>query len=110
MKNKKAISWEKLSEGILTASEITLLETKRHPVTMTLLGVQPTGVAGSPTLTGSIQIVPVRGPSYNVQNNITGVMKVNRKPYKYLSCAVRLAVKEYKSALRTGKWRILTKS
>ena len=110
MKKEKAVNWQKLSEGILTASEITTLEKFRQPIIMTLLSVTSTGNGATGTLTGNIQIVPVRGPRYNVINFLGGTGTcINPKPYTYLSCAVRRAVKEYKTALRSGKWRILTK-
>ncbi len=99
MKTKKATSWEKLSEGTLTASEIKLLQENRQPITMTLNDL-------SGTKTALIQIVVARGPVYNVFNQTA---RVNPKPYKYLSCAVRRAVKSYKELLRTGQWRCLTK-
>ena len=99
MKPKKAISWEKISEGTLTASEITCLTKFRQPIRMAL-----TDITGTKTI--SVDIVVVRGPGYNVLNQ--GV-RVNPKPYKYLSCAVRRAVKNYKQIIRTGQWRVLTK-
>lgn len=99
MKAKKAISWEKISEGTLTASEIFCLTKFRHPIRMTL-----TDLTG--TKTTSVDIVVSRGPVYNVLDQ--GI-KVNPKPYKYLSCAVRRAVKSYKQIIRTGQWRVLTK-
>jgi len=99
MKTKKAISWEKISEGTLTATEITCLTKFRQPITMTLADI--TG-----TKTATVQIVVARGPVYNVLNQGA---RVNPKPYKYLSCAVRRAVKNYKEIIRTGQWRVLTK-
>ncbi len=110
MKAKKAISWEKLSEGILTANEISLLEDKKQPISLNLLKIDPS--TGNPTQTiGDIQIVPVRGPAYNIINRLGGQPgnNINPKPYKYLSCAVRRAVKEYKLVLRTNQWRALGK-
>lgn len=99
MKAKKAISWEKLSEGTLTASEITCLTKFRQPITMTLSDL--TG-----TKTATVQIVVARGPVYNV---LSQTARINPKPYKYLSCAVRRAVKAYKTLLQTRQWKCLTK-
>jgi len=102
MKTKKAISWEKLSEGTLTAAEIKALQEKRTPIAMSLShlnGIQ----------TATVQIVAVRGPAYNVISSTSALARVNRRPYKYLSCAVRCAVKQYKAILRTGNYRCLTK-
>jgi hypothetical protein len=110
MKKQKAISWEKLSEGVLTANEITLLQDKKQPISLNLLKVDPT--TGTITQTvGDIQIVPVRGPAYNIVNRLAGQpgTKLNPNPYRYLSCAVRRAVKYYKEVLRSGKWRALGK-
>lgn len=112
MKRNKAINWQKISEGVITANEIENLENKKQAISLILLSVTPTGNAGIGTSTSDIQIVSVRGPAYNVINRLGGTASatnVNKKPYKYLSCAVRRAVKEYKQALRTGQWRILTK-
>ena len=99
MKSKKAISWEKISEGTLTASEIEGTLQFRQPITMTLVNL-------SGTKTATVQIVVARGPVYNVLNQGA---RVNPKPYKYLSCAVRRAVKNYKEIIRTGQWRSLAK-
>ena len=110
MKKTKAISWETLSEGILTANEISLLENKKQAISLNLLKVDP--ATGTTTQTvGDIQIVPTRGPAYNIVNRLGGQpgTKLNTKPYKYLSCAVRRAVKEYKKILRTNLWRALGK-
>lgn len=110
MKRNKAINWQKISEGVITANEIENLENKKQAISLILLSVTPTGNAGIGTSTSDIQIVSVRGPAYDVINRLSGnPVRLNPKPYKYLSCAVRRAVKDYKQALRTGKWRILTK-
>ena len=103
MKPKKAISWEKLSEGTVTASEIYCLQAFRQPIHLFL---SPFNASDN---FYAISIFPVRGPAYNISNQITGVAQVNKKPYKYLSCAVRRAVREYKTVLRSGKWKIHTK-
>ena len=103
MKKNKATDWEMLSEGILTAGEIENLQDKKWPITLGLVSIA-TGIMTK------IKIIPVRGPAYNVTNHITGTEQVlNKKPYKYLSCAVRRAINEYKGALRTRQYRILTK-
>ena len=99
MKNKKAISWENLSEGTLTANEIKDLQDNRIPITMTL-----TDLSG--TKTTNVQIIAVKGNLYNILNQGA---RINAKPYKYLSCAVRRAVKSYKTIIRTGQWKCLTK-
>ena len=99
MKTKKAVSWERISEGIVTATEITCIQKFKQPIALTL-----TDLHG--TKTATVQIVAIRGPAYNVLNQQA---KINPKPYKYLSCAVRRAVKEYKTLLRSGGWRMLTK-
>lgn len=99
MRTKKAKSWETISEGIVTLNDICNLTNMRWPIVLNLLS------ATGPT-TATIQIVPVRGPAYNVVNQGT---QINPKPYKYLSCAVRRAVKEYKAALRSKQWKMLTK-
>lgn len=109
MKQNKAISWEKLTEGILTANEISLLEGKKQPIS---LNMQKNDASGNATSTiADIQIVPVRGPSYDIINRTGGHpgVKLNPRPYKYLSCAVRRAMKEYKKVLRTNQWRALGK-
>ena len=108
MKQKKAKSWEMISEGIVTADEIKAMEEHKHTITLVL------NSATNKHQAATIQVARVRGPAYDVINNILNVgfgsiPKVNKKPYKYLSCAVRRAVKEYKSALRTGQWKALTK-
>lgn len=112
MKKQKAINWQNISEGVLTANEISLLEDKRQPISLNLLKVAPpsSGTTVS-TVMADIQIVPSKGPVYNVINRLAGSpgVRVNNKPYRYLSCAVRRAVKEYKTALRSGQWNILTK-
>jgi hypothetical protein len=110
MKTKKAISWEKLSEGVLTANEIDLLQNKKQAISLNLQKVDPTTGVVTPSI-ADIQIVSVRGPLYNVINRLGGTpgVKLNPKPYKYLSCAVRRAVKEYKAALRSYKWKLLVK-
>lgn len=110
MKKQKAISWEKLSEGVLTANEIGLLQDKKQPISLNLLKVDLSTGTVTSTI-GDIQIVPVRGPSYDIINRLSGQpgSKLNSKPYKYLSCAVRRAVKEYKKVLRTNQWRALGK-
>lgn len=109
MKQKKAISWEKLTEGILTANEISLLEGKKQPISLNL---QKNDAMGNATATiADIQIVPSKGPVYNIINRLGGQpgFKLNLKPYRYLSCAVRRAMKEYKQVLRTNQWRALGK-
>lgn len=109
MKQKKAISWEKLTEGILTANEIGLLEGKKQSIS---LNMQKNDASGNATATvADIQIVPAKGPVYNIINRLGGQpgVKLNSKPYKYLSCAVRRAMKEYKKVLRTNQWRALGK-
>jgi hypothetical protein len=110
MKQKKAISWEKLSEGVLTANEIELLQNKKQSISLNLQKVDPITGAVTPNI-ADIQIVPVKGPTYNVINRLGGPpgTRINTKPYKYLSCAVRRAVKEYKAALRSYKWKLLVK-
>jgi len=104
MKTKKAKSWETISEGIVTLNDITNLTDMRWPIVLNLLSV-------SGPATATIQVVPVRGPAYNVLNGVhfSPPTKVNLKPYKYLSAAVRRAVKEYKVAIRSGNWKMLTK-
>ena len=99
MKRQKAISWEQLSEGTLTSTEIACIQKFRQPITMTLADL-------SGTKTATVQIVVARGPVYNV---LSQSARINPKPYKYLSCAVRRAVKSYKSLIRTGQWKCLTK-
>ena len=109
MKQKKAISWEKLTEGILTANEINLLEVKKHPISLNL---QKNDAAGNATSTiADIQIVSAKGPVYNIVNRLGGQpgVRLNTKPYKYLSCAVKRAISEYKKLLRTNQWRALGK-
>ncbi len=109
MKAKKAISWEKLTEGVLTANEIGLLEGKKQPIS---LNMQKNDASGNATATiADIQILPTKGPAYNIINRLGGQpgTKLNQKPYKYLSCAVRRAMKEYKKVLRTNQWRALGK-
>lgn len=110
MKKKKAISWEKLSEGILTANEIQLLEEKRLPISLNLQKVDPITGNATPNI-ADIQILPIKGKLYDVITRLGGFpgTKLNTKPYKYLSCAVRRAVKEYKTALRSYKWKLLVK-
>lgn len=119
MRKQKAISWEKISEGILTADEISLLEKKNKSISLPLLNanvsntisdIQIVPISGK-TYKSDIRIVPVRGKMYNVINNLntTPGVKVNKEPYRYLSYAVKLAVKEYKTAIRSGKWRLLSK-
>jgi hypothetical protein len=109
MKQKKAISWEKLTEGVLTANEISLLKGKRQPISLNLQKNDSTGKATSTI--ADIQIVPAKGPVYNILNRLGGQpgVKLNTKPYKYLSCAVRRAMVEYKKILRTNQWRALGK-
>ena len=99
MKKNKAKSWEEISEGTLTKTEIACLEKFKQPITMVLSNFVDATIT-------SVQIVPVRGPSYDI---ISQGLKINKKPFKYLSCAVRRAVKEYKTIIRTGKWKCLTK-
>jgi hypothetical protein len=103
MKNKKAIQWQKISEGIITETEILNLQNNRQPVSLVLTNVNPI----EPKQTSLIQIVAIRGPAYNVISD--DGTKFNKKPYQYLSCAVRRAVKKYKEALYTHKWKIATK-
>ena len=103
----KAKQWEMISEGIVSVDEIMQLQDNktRQPITLTL-----TDTASSKAAT--VQITVGRGPVYRVFNNTVNVApnkQVNKKPYKYLSCAVRRAVKEYKQALRSGKWKMLVK-
>jgi hypothetical protein len=105
MKKTKAISWEKISEGFITADEIIKLQTNKQPISLVLWDAVNT----PPLCAKTITIVPSRGPVYNVINNVTTGSIVNKKPYKYLSCAVRKSVSEYKTALRTGKWRVIEK-
>ena len=99
MKTKKAKSWEMISEGLISAIEIKTLEETKIPIALGLTNKTSTSFT-------TIQIVPVRSGKYNVVND--GNL-VTDKPYKYLSCAVRKAVKEYKNALRSGNWKMLTK-
>ncbi len=99
MKFKKAQSWEQISEGTLTAKEIDNITNRKQPITLLLTGVSTKDVA-------TVQIIAVRGPGYVVFNQSS---RVHAKPYKYLSCAVRRAVKEYKSLIRQGQWRVVTK-
>lgn len=110
MKQKKAISWEKLSEGVLTANEIELLKNKKQSISLNLQKVDPITGTVTPNI-ADIQIVPAKGPVYNILNRLGGQpgVKLNTKPYKYLSCAVRRAMKEYKKVLRTNQWRALGK-
>jgi hypothetical protein len=102
MKHKKALSWETISEGTLTALEIKAATDHRKPITLTL--VDATGVKSA-----TVQIITARGPVYNVTSSVSVMLHINKRPYKYLSCAVRCAVKEYKRVLRSGKWKVLTK-
>ena len=99
MKTKKALNWQNISEGILTVKEIICIQESKTPITMILSDA-------SNTKTATVQIVSIRGPFYNILNQ--GI-KINPKPYKYLSCAVRRAVKETKKLTRSGQWKILTK-
>ena len=101
MKTKKAKTWEQISEGVVSATEIKNMEEKKW--TITLLLVNRTNAHQAAT----IQVAHVRGPAFKVINNVTSTTV--DKPYKYLSCAVRRAVKEYKAALRTGNWKVLVK-
>jgi len=108
MKLKKAKTWEQISEGVVSATDIKNMEENKW--TITLLLADRTNANQAAT----IQVALVRGPAYDVINNtlpavVGQTSKVNEKPYKYLSCAVRRAVKEYKQALRTGKWKVLVK-
>lgn len=117
MKTKKAISWEKISEGIITAGEISEFEKYRNPINLTV--IRPDNNILGSNIAASIQIVHIRSRNgkYNVTNFAddsrtipnTG-NKVNKRPYKYLSCAVRRAIGEYKAALRTNKWRMVRKA
>lgn len=109
MKNTKAVSWEKLSEGILTANEISMLEAKRFPISLNLQKNDPNGNVTATI--ADIQIVPAKGKTYNILSRLGGQpgTKINSTPYKYLSCAVRRAMKEYKKILRTNQWRALGK-
>jgi hypothetical protein len=99
-----------ISEGIVTADEIKAMEEHKHTITLVL------NSATNKHQAATIQVAKVRGPAYDVINNTLNwnttacqSNKVNKKPFKYLSCAVRRAVKEYKAALRTGQWKTLTK-
>ena len=101
MKLKKAKTWEQISEGVVSATEIKNMEEKKWTITLVLSNRT---VAHQ---VGTITVAHVRGPSFQVCNNVTGT--VVSKRYKYLSCAVRRAVKEYKTAIRTGNWKVLVK-
>lgn len=101
MKTKKAISWEKISEGIITAGEIQTIEEHKLPIVLSLVNITP----NQPT--HNIIITPKKyGKKYLVINGNV----LLKKEYKYLSCAVRRAVREYKAALRTNKWRMVGKA
>lgn len=108
MKKLKAKQWEMISEGIVSVDEIMSIQDNksRQPITLTLMDATRSKAA-------TIQITVGRGPIYRVFNNTSNVglpsKEVTKRPYKYLSCAVRRAVKEYKTAIRTGNWKMLVK-
>ena len=52
MKNKKAISWEKISEGTLTAKEIDYLQKEKRAIFMNLVDL-----VGQNTISDCIPIV-----------------------------------------------------
>lgn len=109
MKNTRAKQWERISEGLVPFSEIEQIQTNRYrPIRLEATRVD------NPGSIYSIAIIRF-GKKYDVYNNIdlsrtiphtSG--RVTKKPYKYLSCAVRRAIKEYKAALATYKWRMLS--
>jgi len=104
MKLKKSKTWEVISEGIVTSSEITYLEKYKIPITLCLTPVN------HPLVIMAVHIVSGKRKTYEVINNMSianGDLK--KMPYKYLSCAVRRAVKEYKTLLRTNKYKMATK-
>ena len=98
MKNTKAKQWEKISEGLVSYNQIRRIQEMKQPIMLIALAV------GSTTVGSSVDVVR-KGNKYYVYNNINPTN--NRKPYTYLSCAVRCAVKEYKAVLATYKWRMV---
>jgi hypothetical protein len=99
MKQSKAKSWEQISEGLLTTGEINHLLEKKTPIVLSLSSVPD-------NKSGHVMICPIKGKRYEVL--VLGNV-VSFKKYKYLSCSVRLAVKEVKNLTRSGKWRVLPK-
>lgn len=101
MKKQKAESWAQVSEGLVSENDITVIQTKKRPIVIPLVSTQNDGKVKL------LSIVPVRGPAYDV---ISEGDRVNTRPYKYLSCAVRRVVKEYKTLIRTYQWKVPTKT
>lgn len=95
MKKEKAKNWGIISEGLISETEINNIQNHNAPIVMILDNNIKTHIISIYTFS----------KTYGIDS---GGIPIGKR-YKYLSCAVKRAIKEYKTVMRSGNWKMKSK-